>query len=249
MELIPGKKYFLKWVKQNIKGSENHLFITKVNELFIIECEFIKYYDNTYEQDYIKYIDDIRTGHDAGENFEVLSARLMDAKIISPFHKRIEPPFEDPLYPYNAQLVRKNDNIGLFKFIRVVNKIYDGIQVELDFNPGTLIRDFLFDTVNNSKYPSFLLPDDIVKVGTLFWINLGNVNIIESDVEQRIIHEKTLTGLEERLPTDMTREIAKFVGSAEYMNKGGKKSKKRKNKSKKRKNKSKKLRRNSKIKK
>ena len=87
---------------------------------------------------------------------------------------------------------------------------------------------------------------------TLMWVALDEPNIIKiikGNIQQGIIEEKTLTNLEKKtgfkphvtnvrakplpqLPYDVTRQIAEFVDSEEYLNKTrrGGKSKQRKNK-------------------
>lgn len=87
------------------------------------------------------------------------------------------------------------------------------------------------------------------KVKSTIWVDLEHVKILE-DTNQRVTHYHTLNQLEPRLGHDATGEIAKFVGSREYLSdlkkKGGKKyNKSRKaNKSKMKRNKHKTKRRN-----
>lgn len=61
----------------------------------------------------------------------------------------------------------------------------------------------------------------------MLWVDLNNVKIIEPNVGQRILEFHTLNKLENKLPADMTHEIAGFIGSEGYLNKkyGGKKQK------------------------
>jgi len=127
--------------------------------------------------------------------------------------------------------------------ISIFKTINDGVP-DKPFTNYNLNRFFEFShNVASSTWEDHnikLIPNE-----TLLWVDLNNTKIIEGNLSQRILHYKTLTQLENKLPIDMTHEIAGFVGSKEYLNKkyiGGKKSRKYKNKFKKNKSNKRKMR-------
>jgi hypothetical protein len=224
-DLVPGKKYFLKW---------------GITNLTILEFEFIKYFDNSILEPATKYLDEDIDEEDLDEEeFESFRNPLV-GKIITSDDAKISLAFDNPLYPYmnTSMIMRKAKKIGLFKFIRVVNIKYNDPKKNTGSLPKriTLPNNYLH-VVNNTT--NIYIPNE-----TLVWVNLDKVKIIEPNVEERIYQAKALTEIEQELPYDMTRQIGEFVGSKEYLNKGkgGKKSKsnKYKNKSKRHKNKTRK---------
>lgn len=239
MDLVPGNKYYLKW---------SSMFKTKpkINNLLILECEFVKFRDDTHYNDYNRFFELIEEyfyqDPDQLPEINELRRRLSGKILTEEGDEHIEFPFVHPFFPYTIRKL-KSDNVGLFKLLNVFKTINKGVP-DKPFTNYNLIRFFEFSNnvaintwnKDGGNYEPNLIPGE-----TLLWVNLNNVKIIEADVAQRILEYKTLTELENKLPLDMTHEIAGFVGSNEYLHKkhkGGKKSKKlrksKKNKSKRR---------------
>lgn len=238
-KLVPGKNYFLKW-----KG---RFFMS---DALVMECQFIKYFDNIYGKDCLDYLE--LTDPDNSDNnpndpkLLAIKSRLTGT-ILDENEKLIRTyPFDHPLYPYTYPFPGGSipqwhkETIGLFRYVRIVKLIIDGKDVTNKFNDQTLekylkknrkLEGHLYNTLFSDN-SGILVPNE-----TLMWVNFKDtafVQVIEADVEQRIIHEKTLKGLEEMIGRDPASEVAEFVGSNEYLEslkKGGKKTKKHKKKS------------------
>lgn len=227
MNLTPHKKYLLKW---------SSMFKTKpqINNLLILECEFIKYRDDTYYNDYREY-DSLLDNHffeDHSEipRFDELRSKLAGKILTEDGESNIEFPFDSPFFPYAPRFsmaqFKRSDKVGLFRVLNIFKTINKGVP-DKPFSGYNLNRFFEFShNVACNTWKDHNL--NIIPNETMLWVDLNNVKIIEPDVGQRILEYKTLTKLENRLPEDMTHEIAGFVGSHEYLNKhrGGKKSKK-----------------------
>lgn len=189
------------------------------------------------------------------------------------YFKRKEYPFEDQRFPYYSEGYsnfidyNKTGNVCLFKFLRTVKIVFNGKDVTAEFKDpikysidifpvSSFVKEFSRNNISiyeeMRKTISFL-PSMITNTGykfipneTLVWVDLNTFNVIESGIEQKIIHEKALTELAKKTNPDVMSEVAKFVGSKKYLEgfkKGGRRSKRRKNKSKKKYRKTKKSRR------
>ena len=116
---------------------------------------------------------------------------------------------------------------------------YDVFKKANILNDITKVNSFAYNMITNTGYT--FIPNE-----TLVWFNIDKFKVSEVDIGQRIIHKKTLKELEPKISQGPVSEVAKFVGSREYLEglkKGGKRPKtKRSNKS--RKNNSRRVRKN-----
>lgn len=234
MDLVPGKKYLLKW-------SSMYKTKPKINNLLILECEFLKYRDDTYYDDYLEY-DNLADNyffedHTEIPRFDELRRKLAGKILTEDGESNIEFPFDSPFFPYAPRYslaqFKRSDKVGLFSVLGIFKTINKGVP-DKPFSGYNLNRFFEFShNVACNTWKEHNL--NIIPNETLLWVDLNNTKIIEPNIAQRILEYKTLTKLENKLPADMTHEIAGFIGSEEYLTKkyGGKKSKNRKNKSKK----------------
>lgn len=241
-KLVPGEHYFLKWVGR-----------FPYSEILIFECQFIKYFDNTYGKDCLDYLD-LTDDNSDPNNPELLAIKSrLRGNILDDNYKLIKTyPFDHPFAPYTYQFpggmlpAWDKDVIGLFRYIRFVKLVIDGKDITNKFNDQNIeaylkknrrLEGHLYKTMLSNK-SGILVPNE-----TLMWVNFDHlVKIKEANAEQRIVHKKTLEGIEQILGRDPTSEVAGFVGSTEYLQslkKGGKKTKKNKKKSNVKKNKSK----------
>lgn len=218
MDLIPGNKYFLKW--SSMRGAK-----PKINNLLILECEFLKLRDDTLYNDYNHYFE-LMEEHFYQEPDQVPEINELERKFTSKIlneqvDENTELSFDHPFYPYipyrKSRTLLTSDKVGLFKLLNVFKTVNNGIPNKSftnhnldnfsEFSHNVAISTWTFDIK-----PSYLIPGK-----TLIWIDLNNVKIIEPDVAQRILEYKTLTSLENRLPEDITHEIAQHVGSQMYL--------------------------------
>lgn len=238
--LVPGKNYFLKW-----KG---RYFM---RETLVLECQFIKYFDNSYGKDCIDYLDLTDPDNDNNNPNDPKLISLRNRLRGTILDERDRPittyPFDHPLYPYTYPFPGgmlpqwDKETIGLFRYVRIVKLIIDGKDVTNKFNNQTLEKYLKKNDRLHGHIYSTLFSNNsgiLVSNETLMWVKFGvpaSVQVLEANAEQRIIHEKTLKGLEEMIGQDPTSEVAKFVGSTEYLDslKKGGKTKKHKRKTKK----------------
>lgn len=223
-----------------------------------------KYFNQTERNKLINNLTQLTNTLVDGEIFSRVdgSTQFVDYPFDHPLY-----PYKNLFYQHKWQWTL--NEIGLFKYIRAVKVMVNNIDYTSVFtgnNPMniTILSDIgkqaytynsndywyfqeylnnfiLYIVANTSISTRWSSSSNLIPNQTLFWTDITKFKIMESRIKERLIHEKTLTSLEEKLPRDITREIGKFVGSKEYVKKGGKKSKKyRKNKLKKvRKNKTK----------
>lgn len=253
MDLIPGGKYYLKWKAKNS------------NTYFVFECEFIKYSDDRLRDDFRKYVEKVYevTNLDNIEPFREeinrLAEPLINNKILrAPTYnydddiqfKKLA--FDDKLYPYrlfekewqsmnatyiNGPKIFKVGPYGLFKYIRPVKTVVNGVNVTNEFqntdlfNIGKRVFNYT-DDKNSPKWSAFwryyneitgsfwfhmlMNTRGLIPNKTLFWTDISNYEIKEVNVKQRMIHDKTLQGLKATsLGRDPVSEIAEFVGPIE----------------------------------
>lgn len=126
---------------------------------------------------------------------------------------------------------RGNNPMNITKLSDIAKQAYTYNTNDYWYFQEYLTKFILYIIANTSIRTRWDSSSNLIPNQTLFWTDISKFKIMDSRIKERLIHEKTLTSLEEKLPRDITREIGKFVGSKEYVKKGGKKSRKyRKNK-------------------
>lgn len=219
LNLVPGEKYLLKWVTINPNTNNIH-------NMVVLECEFIKYNNNQYYTSFMNYLDNEEIDPE-------LENTLITNNENQPDHENqpdilIQYPFEHELYPYAAGL-RANkffENLGLFKFIRVVNQFFKGENRPFRGNNPYNFVSLKANTLINT--------DNLINNETLMWVNLDSVVIRPKLDTDKMIQEKgidviadnmTPENTNEIIPEDVRRYTKEFVG--------GKKTKKNKRKTRK----------------
>lgn len=165
--LVPGNKYYLKWVGKNPAN------------FIVLECEFIKYYDNRFYEN-VKSV--FQNSHNFYSNLftqnsgftldqirqqqEELRNRMLENDVyeIMPDGKveYKEHPFDNPLYPYKSLLTMKKiinyqklgkeyGNIGLFKFLRVVKVALKRINFTKEYSYKPINFDNLLNNIQGPK--------------------------------------------------------------------------------------------------
>jgi len=171
--LIPGQKYLL--------TSEND-----PDNIVVLECEFIKYYNNQYLEDFMQY----------DRKLEMEGNPQIPAGLVGTvFNKKgnvIRPVvnFDNELYPYYRfrQISQyRSPHIGLFRFIRIVSIRYKGIPVDIP-SPKFVGRNMFYPF--NTK--SYINTVSLIENVTLMWVYLEKENLfirpkLEAD---NIIQEK-----------------------------------------------------------
>jgi len=286
MDLVPGNNYYVKYIIQT-SGFENpgavgnirqHYTTPKVIAIFVFECEFIKFVDQTIKNDVIRYReiqDEDGDDEDADFNDEIHTLQENHPYLNVFTNSEDNLLFDDARYPYTPQssyefpLKRNKDlKLGLFKYIRLIhttindqiynknfretlckNRFVDDLY-KLDDYDVPFVRGYAGTSFvqNRNAYHNEFIPNE-----TLMWVALDKPNVIkivQGNSQETMLKEKTLTNLENRsgfkphisnfkakplpqLPTDITRQIAEFADSKEYLNKTrsrGGKIKRRKNK-------------------
>lgn len=176
MDLIPGGKYYLKWVAKNS------------NTYFVFECEFIKYSDDRFREDFKKYLENLFVTHRNDENIEPfreeiegLAQPLINNNILNtPSYSYDDEDyinikkhaFNDPLYPYrlfekqwrsmNGMHIigPKMFNVGpygLFKYIRPVKTVVNGVDITNEFQNTDLfnIGKRIFNYTDDKNSPNW----------------------------------------------------------------------------------------------
>jgi hypothetical protein len=186
--------YLLKWSSNN------------GGNLLSIRCEFIKYFDKRYCDDYIDY----RLYDDEP------SASLIGT-ILTEGGEAIQHNFDNPLYPYSrfhsAILYQNNQrNVGLFKVINIVSCMDDGMDTTFNSSPfaeSQLGQSFIRNTPG------------VMEEGTLMWVDLNGVNNIMPALNQeRAVQHHAADKLP--LPEDIIREeIKRNLGNPQPQLPGG----------------------------
>lgn len=180
--LIPGQKYFLKWITVKPNG--------KIHNMVILEGEFIKYYNNSYYEKYKDFINDIEP------NQELIQT------IINQDEQIIEYPFDNPLYPY-CEWDKLSNNFGLFKIISVIKTVFKG-----NFNsPWRGNNPYNFVTLQHNT----IINNTNKKINygeTLMWVNLDKVQIRPKINKLKLLQEKAIETI--KLPDDMKKEMKIF---------------------------------------
>jgi hypothetical protein len=181
-QLIPGEKYFLKWSSKSK---------TKTNDILdffvILECEFIKHYDNQYFDARLEF------------RFNRIPVdTLIENNIIDQQGELIPRDFDDPLFPYRSDKFFYKPNIrdiGLFRIIRLVSTADYGVVS----NEAQGFKNNRYD--QNPYLPNFINKHtkintgDIIMNETLIWVDLSRVKIIKQIDKQKLYEDKTVDKL------------------------------------------------------
>lgn len=265
MDLVPGKTYYIKYIIPELKefattlGNMSH-FVFECEFIKYLDKtikEDIMQFRDLYESNDLNGTEynELVARHPflrhGGLSFD--DARYLYTPRAPYFQFRTEENFDNVgLFKY-IRLVHTNikDQIYNKKFRETLCK---NRFIDDDFGGRSIIE---FARGYGADFGEYERHNEFIPNETLMWIRIDNPNIkiIKGDVETRIIQEKTLTNLENRtgfkphgsnwnktptplprLPKEIAREVAEFVGSEEYLNKTrrGGKSKRRKNKTKRR---------------
>jgi hypothetical protein len=114
INLIPGQKYLIKSVTDN-------------NNWVILECEFIKYYNNQYLDAFMDYFDPQNEGEPP--SVELVGTVLDNTNA----HNILMPAnFDNELYPYYRYTISTHISryIGLFRFIKIIKLVYKGENID-----------------------------------------------------------------------------------------------------------------------
>lgn len=183
-KLIPGKNYLLKWVGNNKKN------------IIILECEFIKYYDDSFYVDFEDYLSKmVAMGHSVFRQEQIreemipIANRLVENNIFEINNPSIfkEYPFDNPLYPYRTVLMRrirfrtiedkiqnKNIDIGLFKYIGLKKIIINGKDNTSYFNGNKPIT--IYNLID-------ILAKEYVYNTPEYWESYHNFNHLLYDID------------------------------------------------------------------
>ena len=214
-QLIPGERYFLKW---GVSGP------TVIGSFVILECEFIKHYDNRFINERIQ----LRLRR-------ILSASLVENNITTDQGEIIPRDFDDPLFPYKSdRFFYKPDikGIGLFRIIRLVSTAEKGIVS----NEAQGFKNNRYD--QNPYLPNFINKNTKINTGyniimgeTLIWVNLSRVKIIKKPIDKQKLYEDktadTLFSINTTLKGDFTSQSVKpFLGGRKRKSRKTRKEKK-----------------------
>lgn len=142
----------------------------------------------------------------------------------------IEYPFEHELYPYTAKSSTPKNfkHFGLFKFIRVVSQFYRGEKRPFLRGPYKFAS-LESNTLINTK-------DKLIDNETLMWVNLERVIIRPKLNTQKMLEEKAIDVIAEKMPEDVRHYTKDLLGGRKT-----KKNKKRKTKRNKKRRKTRKI--------
>jgi hypothetical protein len=225
-ELIPGERYFLKWGTKGISNIKPHKNI--VDFFIILECEFIKHFDNQYFDARLEF-----------RNTHIPVDTLIENNIIDQQGEFIPRDFDDPLFPYRSDKFfykPHRRDVGLFRIIRIVSTAYYGIV-------SNEARGFKNNKIDQNPYgPNFINKHtkintgDIIMGETLIWVDLSRVKIIKQIDKQKLYEDKTVDKLVSQnmniLEEDFTAKAIKpFLGGRRRKSRKTRKTRKtRKNK-------------------
>lgn len=202
-QLLPSKMYNLKWATAKRDNTPHN----KV----VLVGEFIKYFDNTYCEQYKNF----KFGDDGAIPIELVGT------VLNPEGEILNYPFDHPLHPYSRFSWEKFNgcNMGLFKIISRRDEFitFKG-ERKNDNNTAGFVRFF------NNPYNSFvtLKSNSIINTAhldyghTLMWADLDKVAIIPYTDKNKLLQEKAVNTYKE-LPDDVTRYVMK-----PYLGLGGK---------------------------
>lgn len=214
--LIPGQKYLIKCKIDD-------------NNWGVLECEFIKYYDNQYLDAFLKYHNELREFHE--ENIDAPQAVLPDelAGTVMEDPNNIKRPdnFVNELYPYYRYKINEyiTPYIGLFRFIQIrylVNNgktlVYEGVYVgENPDDTRRRVTDGKFSG-NNRMFSIFnrnlfINTGPLVNDVTLMWVYLdkSNLSIRPKFDKVKALQEKAVDAYK-FLPEGVSRKIKENLG-------------------------------------
>ena len=180
MDLFPTDVYLLKWSSIARMGGYH---------LFVVKCEFIKYFDDTYCTDDIEY------------NGNGPPPRELIGSIFKKTGQPIIYDFDNPLYPYSNfknAIHANNCNIGLFKIISIEKVIDYGIERPLNTS----------SFVNTNLIRHAFINNGGMGRGTLLWVDLDEVSDIMP--ANSILEEKAVKSTP--LPDDIKeRELYEYL--------------------------------------
>lgn len=144
MDLVPGNTYYIKYIIQT-SGFENPQARGNIRQpytrpkmlaIFVFECKFIKFVDQTIKNDVIRYREMENGPDDEDDDENEATSFDNEFRAIQERHPYLNAftngqhnlPFDDARYPYTPQsryefsLKRDRDlKLGLFKYIRLVH--------------------------------------------------------------------------------------------------------------------------------
>ncbi len=130
LNLMPEQDYLLTWTNEK-------------NDIVVLKCKFIKYYNNSYLNSFIQYNDvELKEYHDnyeeGGKNIlpkppAELVGTVLDKK---KGHQILKHEFDNELYPYYKYKMRdyRSAYIGLFRFVKIVNVVRNGQKIDVPEN-------------------------------------------------------------------------------------------------------------------
>lgn len=217
--LIPGRRYLIKCV-------------TGAN-IVVLECEFIKYYNNQYFVPFVQYNEALIAYNEGRGDPPQFPEELVGTILNEDYNQSLvdAPNFDDELYPYYRYRIGTplTPYIGLFRFIRVVTIVYNGATI---VNNGELVPAYAAEYgPDMTKYGHVMFKPfrinayvdtsrTLTNNVTRMWVNLDKVNLsIRPKLDkEKMLQEKGVEAFAQRLPEYVKLEIKDKLGGKRKSN-------------------------------
>lgn len=195
--LVPGEIYLLKFSRVSAKN--------EITYMVVLECEFIKYNDDQYSQEYMDFANDededaVPTGNLIGNIYQYDEHGTYDV---------IPREFDDPLYPYSRYLFF--GKAGLFKLLKFREDLTIFKKVKSKVRGNNEYNNTAFSLAGSGS--AYKNTENLINGQTLIWADLDKVKIRPMLDKTGMFHSNALDawGINETIGDDTIHHIKRFL--------------------------------------